>query len=221
MNIIFLGPPGAGKGTQSQRLAKKYGIAPISTGDMLRAEVKANSEIGKQAQEIMNAGQLVPDSLMVSMIQKRVKADDCKNGFILDGFPRNLEQAKALDKMFSEQNLTLNVVLSLKVDESALADRIAGRFSCAQCGASYNKYFNKPKHEGECDSCGSHEFIHRNDDNRETVLARLETYRNQTAPLLPYYEKKNCLFIIDGTKDINEVGQEIDEVLKKIRIQQG
>lgn len=218
MKIIFLGPPGAGKGTQAQRLAQEYQIAQISTGDMLRAEVKSQSEIGLQAKQIMDAGQLFPDELMVKMIQNRISADDCRNGFILDGFPRNVEQAKALDEMFHEQNLKLDAVLCLQVDDEILAERIAGRFSCAKCGASYNKQFKQPVKDGICDVCGSDEFISRADDNKETVLARLKTYQEQTAPLLPYYEKKNCLYLINGMKTVNEVTKEIDQILKKIKI---
>ncbi|CAI3925262.1 Adenylate kinase or related kinase (Adk) (PDB:1AK2) [Commensalibacter communis] len=218
MKLVFLGPPGAGKGTQSQHLAQEYNIAQISTGDMLRAEVKAESDVGKLAKKIMDSGELVPDDLIVSMIQKRIQADDCKNGFILDGFPRSLGQAEALDKMFSSQGMTLDAVLSLEVDEEMLAERISGRFSCASCGASYHKQFKHPKVEGVCDSCGSTEFISRADDNKETVLARLETYRKQTAPLLPYYEKKNCLYAINGMKSVGDVTKDIDQVLKKIKL---
>lgn len=218
MKLIFLGPPGAGKGTQSQRLAKEYDIAQISTGDMLRAEVKSQSEIGQQAKKIMDEGGLVPDDLMVRMIQNRIQADDCKNGFILDGFPRNVEQAKALDSMFAQQHLKLDAVLYLKVDENILADRISGRYSCSKCGASYNKQFKNPETEGVCDSCGSVEFVSRADDNRDTVFARLETFREQTAPLLPYYEQKDCLYVVDGMKNIDDVTKDIDHILKKIKI---
>lgn len=218
MKLIFLGPPGAGKGTQSQRLARKYQIAQISTGDMLRAEVKSQSEIGLKAKQIMDAGQLFPDELMVKMIQHRIAADDCRHGFILDGFPRNIDQAQALDKMFEQQNLKLDAVLCLQVDDEILAERISGRFSCAKCGASYNKQFKKPVKENICDVCGSSEFVSRADDNKDTVLARLKTYQQQTAPLLPYYEKKNCLFIIDGMKSVDEVTKEIDQILKKNKI---
>ncbi|CAI3937639.1 adenylate kinase [Commensalibacter papalotli (ex Botero et al. 2024)] len=218
MKLVFLGPPGAGKGTQSQHLAKEYKIAQISTGDMLRAEVKAESDIGKLAKKIMDNGELVPDDLIVSMIQKRIQVDDCKNGFILDGFPRSLGQAEALDTMFASQNMQLDAVLSLEVDEEVLAERISGRFSCAKCGASYHKLFKQPKVDKVCDSCGSTEFVSRADDNKETVLARLETYRKQTAPLLPYYQKKNCLYAINGMKSVDEVTKDIDQVLKQIKL---
>lgn len=218
MKLVFLGPPGAGKGTQSQHLAQEYHIAQISTGDMLRAEVKAESEIGKLAKKIMDNGELVPDDLIVSMIQKRIQADDCKNGFILDGFPRSLGQAEALDKMLTSQNMRLDAVISLEVDEEALAERISGRFSCAKCGASYHKQFKQPKVNEICDSCGSTDFISRADDNKETVLARLETYRKQTAPLLPYYDKKNCLYPINGMKTVDDVIKDIDQVIKKIKL---
>lgn len=218
MKLVFLGPPGAGKGTQSQHLAQEYRIAQISTGDMLRAEVKAESDIGVLAKKIMDNGELVPDDLIVSMIKKRIQADDCKNGFILDGFPRSLGQAEALDTMFASQNMQLDAVLSLEVDEEVLAERISGRFSCAKCGASYHKQFKLPKVNGVCDSCGSTDFISRADDNKETVLARLETYRKQTAPLLPYYKKKNCLYAINGMKSVEDVIKDIDQVLKQIKL---
>ncbi|MDI2112415.1 adenylate kinase [Commensalibacter nepenthis] len=218
MKLVFLGPPGAGKGTQSQYLAQEYKIAQISTGDMLRAEVKAESDIGKLAKKIMDNGELVPDDLIVSMIQKRIQADDCKNGFILDGFPRSLGQAEALDKMFASQGMKLDAVLSLEVDEEILAERISGRFSCASCGASYHKQFKHPMVEGVCDSCGSTDFVARADDNKDTVLARLETYRKQTAPLLPYYQKKNCLYAINGMKSVKDVRKDIDQVLKQIKL---
>lgn len=218
MKIIFLGPPGAGKGTQAQRLAEKYHLAQISTGDMLRAEVKSGSAAGIQAKQIMEAGQLFPDDLMVAMIQNRIRADDCKNGFILDGFPRNVDQAKALDTMFYQQNLKLDAVLCLQVDAEILADRISGRFSCAKCGASYNKQFKKPLQDGVCDVCGSMEFVSRADDNKDTVLARLRIYEEQTAPLLPYYENKHCLYKVNGMQTMDDVTKEIEQVLKKIKI---
>lgn len=218
MKLIFLGPPGAGKGTQAQHLSEKYHIAQISTGDMLRAEVKSGSEIGKKAKDIMDKGLLFPDDLMVAMIAHRIKQDDCKNGFILDGFPRNVDQAKALDKMFAAEHLTLDAVLLLNVDEEILAERISSRFSCAKCGASYNKQFKKPKKDGVCDVCGSTEFVSRADDNKDTVLERLRVYREQTAPLLPYYKEKGCLYPIDGTKNVDEVTKEIDLILKKIKM---
>ncbi|MBH9973224.1 MULTISPECIES: adenylate kinase [Commensalibacter] len=215
MKLIFLGPPGAGKGTQAQRLSEKYHIAQISTGDMLRAEVRSGSEIGKKAKDIMDKGLLFPDDLMVEMIAKRIKKDDCKNGFILDGFPRNVDQAKALDKMFVSEHLKLDAVLLLKVDEEILAERISNRFSCAKCGASYNKLSKKPKKDGVCDACGSTEFVSRADDNKDTVLERLKVYREQTAPLLPYYKEKKCLYPIDGMKNMDEVTKDIDLILKK------
>ncbi len=218
MKLIFLGPPGAGKGTQAQRLSEKYHIAQISTGDMLRAEVQSGSEIGLKAKKIMEAGSLFPDDLMVKMIKQRIEKDDCKYGFILDGFPRNVDQAKALDQMFAEQHLKLDAVLLLEVDEKRLADRISNRFSCAKCGASYNKQFKKPKKEGVCDVCGSTELVFRSDDNKDTVLERLRVYREQTAPLLPYYKEKKCLYPINGMKSVDAVTKDIDLILKKIKM---
>lgn len=216
MNIIFLGPPGAGKGTQSKRLEARYGIAQISTGDMLRAEVKAGSDIGREAKSLMDAGKLVPDTIIVSMLESRIQQPDCAKGFILDGFPRTVAQAEALDVVLARLSRKIDVVLMLEVDEDALADRIAGRFSCAKCGASYNDV-SKPTQVAEtCDLCGSHEFTRRADDNRETVASRLTAYRNETLPLLPYYEDKVMVAFIDGMAPIDEVSEQIDSTMAEV-----
>ncbi|AQS83568.1 MAG: adenylate kinase [Acetobacter aceti] len=216
MNIIFLGPPGAGKGTQSKRLETRYGIAQISTGDMLRAEVKAGSDIGREAKSLMDAGKLVPDTIIVSMLESRIQQPDCARGFILDGFPRTVAQAEALDVVLARLSRRIDVVLMLEVDEDALADRIAGRFSCAKCGASYNDV-SKPTLVAEtCDLCGSHEFIRRADDNRETVASRLSAYRKETLPLLPYYEDKVMVAFIDGMAPIDEVSKQIDSTMTEV-----
>jgi adenylate kinase len=213
MNIILLGPPGAGKGTQAKRLERDYGIPQLATGDMLRAAVASGSELGQQAKKVMDAGELMPDELMVQMIEDRISQDDCKNGFILDGFPRTTAQAEALDRMLEKRGTKLDHVIELKVDEEALVDRITGRYSCAKCGAGYHDRYQQPKVEGVCDHCGSTEFKRREDDNEETVRSRMQAYRDQTAPILPYYEKQGKLQRVDGMADIDEVTQQIKRIL--------
>lgn len=213
MILILLGPPGAGKGTQSQRLVDAYGIVQLSTGDMLRAEVKSGSALGNRVKAIMDAGQLVPDQAIIDMIAGRIGQDDCRNGFILDGFPRTVAQAEALDGMLASQGLKLDHVIEMKVDDGALVERITGRFACAKCGAGYHDSFQKPKVEGICDVCGSTEFTRRKDDNAETVKSRLEAYHAQTAPLLPYYEAKGLLRTVDGMADIDDVTLALKAIL--------
>jgi adenylate kinase len=214
MNIILLGPPGAGKGTQAQRLESAYGVVQISTGDMLRARKNAGDALGRELQAIMAAGNLVPDALMVRMIAERIEEPDAKQGFILDGFPRTVPQAEALDAMLAEKHLVLNAVIELKVDEPALVARIAGRFSCAKCGASYHDDYQMPTKPGHCDKCGSTEFARREDDKPEAVRNRLEVYRRQTAPILPYYRDKGVLKTVDGMAPIDTVTAEIEALLK-------
>ncbi|WP_372054166.1 adenylate kinase [Tistrella mobilis] len=213
MILILLGPPGAGKGTQSQRLVDAYGIVQLSTGDMLRAEVKSGSALGNRVKAIMDAGQLVPDQAIIDMIAGRIGQDDCRNGFILDGFPRTVAQAEALDRMLASQGLKLDHVIEMKVDDGALVERITGRFACAKCGAGYHDSFQKPKVEGVCDVCGATEFTRRKDDNAETVKSRLDAYHAQTAPLLPYYEAKGLLRTVDGMADIDDVTLALKAIL--------
>lgn len=215
MILILLGPPGAGKGTQAQRLVDAYDIVQLSTGDMLRAAVASGSELGQRVKSLIESGALVPDDTIIEMIAERIQQPDCKNGFILDGFPRTVAQAEALDKMLAERGLSLDHVVEMKVDEAALVKRITGRYACAKCGAGYHDEFKQPKVEGVCDVCGSREFTRRKDDTEETVKARLKAYHDQTAPLLPYYEEKGLLRRVDGMADIDEVTRQIKAVLEE------
>jgi len=213
VKLILLGPPGAGKGTQAKRLEEAYGLVQLSTGDMLRAAVRAGTEIGRKAQAVMEAGGLVPDEIVVSIIAERIAQPDCARGFILDGFPRTLAQAEALDRMLGERDSGIDHVIEMKVDDAALIERLSGRFSCANCGAAYHDEFKRPKVECVCDVCGGREFVRRKDDAAETVAARLKAYHAQTAPLLPYYRKRGVLHTVDGMAEIDEVTRQIRAVL--------
>ena len=213
MNLILLGPPGAGKGTQAKRLEERYGLVQISTGDMLRAEVKSGSELGQKAKGIMERGELVPDALVIAMLGARVSQPDAVSGFILDGFPRTVPQAEALDVLLIQKAMPLSHVIELQVNDAALVDRIAGRFTCARCGEGYHDSFKQPAVAGTCDKCGGTEFIRRADDNAATVGARLEAYHRQTAPLLPYYAAQGTLRVVDGMAEMAEVARQIEAIL--------
>ena len=214
MRLILLGPPGAGKGTQAQRLEDSRKIVQLSTGDMLRAAVAAGSEIGRQAEAVMKRGDLVSDEIVVGIISDRIDEPDCANGFILDGFPRTVAQAEALDAMLQQKGLKLDRVVEMQVDDEALVGRITGRYTCAACGAGYHDHNLKPKQDGVCDRCGGTEFKRRADDNEEAVRTRLGAYHEQTAPLLPYYRGKGILKSIDGMADIDEVTGQLEAALE-------
>lgn len=214
MNLILLGPPGAGKGTQAKRLEEKLGLVQLSTGDMLRAERASGSPLGKKVQAIMDSGQLVSDDVMIDLIASRIDRLGPNRGFILDGFPRTVPQAQALDAMLQRKGLKLDHVIEMKVDEKTLVDRIAGRYACAKCGAGYHDRNHRPKREGVCDACGAAEFTRRADDRPETVQARLEAYRRQTAPILPYYAAQGVLRQVDGMAPIDRVAEQIERILK-------
>ncbi|MBM3506466.1 MAG: adenylate kinase [Alphaproteobacteria bacterium] len=213
MNVILVGPPGAGKGTQAERLQKTYGLKHLSTGDMLRAEVAAGSQIGRQAKAIMDRGELVPDEILIRMIGERIGQPDAAKGFLLDGFPRTVAQAQALDTMLAGRKQKLDHVIQLVVNNDAMVERISGRFSCKKCGAGYHDSFKKTKKPGVCNVCGSTEFVRRPDDKPETVRTRLEAYDKQTAPLLPYYRARGVLREVEGMAAIDEVTAKLGKVL--------
>lgn len=215
MNLILLGPPGAGKGTQAEAITERRGLVQLSTGDMLRGAVKAGTPIGQEASAIMETGGLVPDEIVIKIVAERISAPDCANGFILDGFPRTLIQAAALDSLLQSQGKQIDAVIEIKVDDAILIDRISGRYMCADCGASYHDANHKPKVPGVCDRCGSTQFTRRKDDNAETVRNRLMAYYRETSPLIGYYFAKGRLRSVDGMAPIPEVASQIEAVLAK------
>jgi adenylate kinase len=212
MRIVLLGAPGAGKGTQAKILIEKYGMPQISTGDLLRAAVAAGTALGKEAKSYMDKGELVPDSVVLGMVGERLKQDDCKKGYILDGFPRNTAQAEALDKMLASLNMSLTAALSVDVPFEDLMKRLTGRRTCKACGQMYNIYFKAPAKEGVCDKC-SGELFQRDDDKEATIKKRLEVYTAQTEPLIGYYKKKGIVKSVSGTGSIDEIFKKVTEVL--------
>ena len=212
MNIILLGPPGAGKGTQASRLEADRGMVQLSTGDMLRAAVKAGSPVGLQAKAVMEAGELVSDAIVSALIGERMDAG-VGSGAIFDGYPRTAAQADALDLLLAERGQTLDHVIELEVDEDALVERIVGRFTCANCGEGYHDTFKRPTVEGTCDVCGHHEFKRRPDDNEATVRTRMAEYRAKTAPIIPIYDGRGLLRRVDGMAEIGVVTGEIEAIL--------
>ena len=212
MKIIMLGAPGAGKGTQAKMIAEKFGIPHISTGDIFRANIKNGTELGKKAKEYMDKGQLVPDELTVEILLDRVAADDCKNGYVLDGFPRTIPQADVLDKELTKLGDKVDFAINVDVPDENIVRRMSGRRACLKCGATYHIEHIPPKKEGICDTCGS-ELVQRDDDKPETVQNRLSVYHEQTQPLIDYYNKKNILKSVDGTKDMQEVFSDIVNIL--------
>jgi len=215
MNIILLGPPGAGKGTQAARLVQSRGMVQLSTGDMLRDKRKVDSPLGREVAGIMDSGGLVSDEIVSALIDDKLSEMTGGQGAIFDGYPRTQAQAEALDRLLEARGRRLNHVIELTVDENALVARIVGRFTCAVCGEGYHDSFKRPKIENTCDVCGSHEFKRRPDDNEETVRTRMAEYRAKTAPILPYYEQRKLVSRVDGMADIDDVGAAIDAVLER------
>jgi adenylate kinase len=213
MNIILLGPPGAGKGTQAARLVEERGMVQLSTGDILRAAVKAGTDVGKMADEIMKSGKFFPDELMAEVLGEHMDAIPDDKGLIFDGYPRTARQAELLDELLAARNRTLDYVIELDVDEDALVERITGRYTCAKCNAGYHDKFQKPKVVGVCDACGSTEFKRRPDDNEETVRTRMAEYRGKTAPILPIYDARGLVRRVDGMVDIAHVTEAIEAIL--------
>lgn len=212
MKIIMLGAPGAGKGTQAARMAEHYNIPHISTGDIFRQNIKNGTDLGKLAKTYMDKGLLVPDEVVIDLVIDRLKAEDCKKGFILDGFPRTIAQAESLTKALSSNNMKIDYAMDIEVEDEVIVNRISGRRSCPKCGAVYHIEFNKPEHDGVCDN-DEHELIQRDDDMAETVLKRLEVYHELTQPLIDYYKNQGVLNSVDGTMNTDEVFTQITEIL--------
>ena len=212
MKIILLGPPGAGKGTQAKSISNRYSIPHISTGDIFRKNISENTPLGIEAKSYMDNGQLVPDEVTINMVKDRLQQDDCKNGYLLDGFPRTVSQAEALQEFLQKRKESLDTALCIEVPRDFILERMTGRRVCPSCGASYHIKFNPPTNDGKCDLCGS-DVIQRKDDTEETVKERLDVYENQTQPLIDFYKNKKQLSVVDGTQAINEVFESICKIL--------
>jgi adenylate kinase len=212
MNLVLMGLPGAGKGTQAEKIVEKYGIPHISTGDMFRAAIKEGTELGLQAKSYMDRGDLVPDEVTIGIVRERLSKDDCQKGFLLDGFPRTVAQAEALENILAELNRSIDYVINIDVDKDILMERLTGRRICKNCGATYHLVFNPPSQSGVCDKCGG-ELYQRADDNEETVANRLEVNLKQTQPLLDFYQAKGYLRNINGQQEIDKVFQDISELI--------
>jgi len=216
MNLILLGPPGAGKGTQARMIADDRNLVQLSTGDMLRAAVEEGNDVGRLVKETIERGDLVSDEIVIGLISERIDEPDCANGFILDGFPRTVAQAEALDGIVALKNKTLDAVIELKGDDEKLIERIVGRFTCSKCGEGYHEKFRRPEIDDVCDKCGGNKFTRRKDDNEETVRSRLEAYHVVTVPLVGYYGSNGRLISVDGMRDINSVKVQIKEALDSL-----
>ena len=212
MKIVLLGPPGAGKGTQAKSISNRYSIPHISTGDIFRKNISENTPLGIEAKSYMYNGQLVPDEVTINMVKDRLQQDDFKNGYLLDGFPRTVHQAEALDNFLTEREESIDTALLIEVPKEFILERMTGRRVCPSCGASYHIKFNPPTNDGKCDLCGS-DVIQRKDDTEETVKERLDVYENQTQPLIDFYKNKKQLSVVDGTQAINEVFESICKIL--------
>jgi adenylate kinase len=217
MRILLLGAPGAGKGSQAKKLVKKYNIPQISTGDLLRAAIAEGTPLGLRAKDTINAGKLVSDDIVLGMIRERISQDDTVNGFILDGFPRNIHQAEALDKLLENLHIPLETAILIDVDDKLLIQRIVNRESCVNCGQMFNLISSPPKHEHICDACGG-ELYHRDDDNEDTVRSRLQVYKDQTEPLVDFYQKQGKLIAVDGTGKVDDIFTHVVEVVKPYEI---
>jgi adenylate kinase len=219
MRIIFLGPPGAGKGTQARILMDKYGVVQIAPGDLFREQVRQGTELGKQVEAVLKEGKLVPDDVTIKMIAERLDHPDCEKGFILDGFPRTVAQAEALEKMLKEKRLWLDGVLQMTVDDEKLVERVSGRYACGDCGEGYHDKFKQPCKADTCDKCHAvGKFTRRPDDSEQTVRTRLDVYHTQTAPILPFYANRGMLKKVNGMAEMNAVTQEIEAVLKSEKL---
>lgn len=214
LHIVFTGAPGCGKGTQARALKEKMQICHLSTGEMLRAEAAAGTELGSDIKQLLDKGELVTDELIIAMVSKRIDADDCKTGFILDGFPRTLPQAEILEEMLGKKGITLDAVIEIQVPDEIIMERILGRYACMTCGQGYHDKFLKPKVYGVCDVCGGTTFYRRVDDNKETVSNRLVNYRALTYPTIPFFDKKGLLKTVDGTGTIEAVAKKVNDALK-------